>query len=924
MQKHQFYTYKFKSDRLKEFKYDISLTFEKALDFNEVIALFDNQILRSIRKIRNNQVDFNKLKDLQTEKNKIKKLESTAENSEKIKEIQSKIHEILFIPEYITIEMVHNSHYKHMYQNGLKINGKKYVRFNSSASQARTSTVVFVEEDIKDELTKTIDNGRNENVELVPSKLNAYRGLAGSSTQTVSTPRFCLVPDYFSETVVDVDFVTETEFNKDDIIEQRQITENFNRFDGQGIISVELAEKWANELNLDYIPSQWCIRHSFLKGMVTVFDIKKFCKLKNKGNYIIETSYKNEDGSRKTVDLRNIDLIITESQFKLWDSFPSLEAYQENCNKNDLKWGVSLYSPKKDKDILKMNYQFIQSLDLDKEDIEKVCSKFVKWIQGVSGKDIYYTLLFLIGTDTSTEKIQNYIDDDNTNWIKALILNPKLIRDKYIKKKIHDLLKNKIRKGCLGEIIVDGNFQTIVSDPYALMQHVCGQEVTGLLSKGEYYSGYWNKKNVKVVDSMRAPLTYRSEHVLLNLKQNADLDDWYQYNSTGIIVNVHGAETMNWAGSDFDMDIIATTSDETIIKGVYKNELPIVYSPPKSIKKIVTEDDLFESDLFSFGSAIGSITNKSTSGYALLNTFEKGSLEYETTLKRIKMCTKLQSAQIDKAKIGREVKGIPPTWINFQKINEKDENKEEKEFLNKVLLDRHPYFFIYLYSDTRKKYTKYTKSNNITCLQLFGMSIEELSKKPNKSDEELEFLELFYSRLPVIDSDCVMNNLCHYIESVDFGIRNVTKKDIDENSYKLLLCPDIMITTESQKYIEIKSIFKQHKNTMKQLNSLKAKQITKESKKEFKILIDNQNNKLKQKLTKVCSNVKELTNMLIYLFYVDEPIANKDVLWHLYGNQIVENIKTKINSYYIPVPDVNGHISYLNKKFTLVKVESNV
>lgn len=48
------------------------------------------------------------------------------------------------------------------------------------------------------------------------------------------------------------------------------------------------------------------------------------------------------------------------------------------------------------------------------------------------------------------------------------------------------------------------------------------------------------------------------------------MDYWYRHNYTGIIVNIHGSETMNWAGSDFDYDIIATTSDKTVLKGFIK------------------------------------------------------------------------------------------------------------------------------------------------------------------------------------------------------------------------------------------------------------------------------------------------------------------------------------------------------------------
>ena len=55
---------------------------------------------------------------------------------------------------------------------------------------------------------------------------------------------------------------------------------------------------------------------------------------------------------------------------------------------------------------------------------------------------------------------------------------------------------------------VDGNFQILVSDPYGFMQHVCEKKVTGLLKKGEFYSNYWNERNIKQVDGMRSPLHF--------------------------------------------------------------------------------------------------------------------------------------------------------------------------------------------------------------------------------------------------------------------------------------------------------------------------------------------------------------------------------------------------------------------------------
>lgn len=110
---------------------------------------------------------------------------------------------------------------------------------------------------------------------------------------------------------------------------------------------------------------------------------------------------------------------------------------------------------------------------------------------------------------------------------------------------------------------------------------------------------------------------------------------------------------------------------------------------------------MFIADKFTFGSIIGAITNKSTTGYALLSyledTYGKDSREYKTVLQRIKMCTKLQSAQIDKAKIGKEVKGIPKIWTDRKYIEGLNLSNDEKEFLKRIMLDRHPYFFIHLY-----------------------------------------------------------------------------------------------------------------------------------------------------------------------------------------------------------------------------------
>ena len=683
----QLYTLKFKSSRLKEFGYNVNVTFDEAKELNEVINLADSQILRSIRDITKHTINEDKVEKLFLIRDKLKKTKYIPRNtqnqenilnyirkkynnsnnnyiknleyhlthqeySQQVKAIQDKINRTLYIPDYITIVIEHPKHYEHMYKNGVIVNGKLYKRFSCAAGQARVSTVVFCNSEIIEELNNRLNNGRDTSKPQAPSKFNAYFGLSGSATYIVSEPKFVVVKDFENKSTFQANYVTETDWDKDDNIEIKDITLNMNRTDGMGLISPKQAKKWADELGLDYIPSQFGIRQNFIKGMLCVFDIHEFCKTENNGNYIIDTIYKDNKGSYIKADLREYDIIISESQFKLWSSFPDIETYIKNCRKNKLYWSIPQYAPKEAKDVLKLNYQFIQTLNLSQNDIEKLCSQFVDWIEGVSYNNVPYMLLFLLGVNNDEEKITEFLKSNNNYWIKSLIVNPELKNDKYIRTKIRELIKVKIQNGCMGDIFVDGNFQILVSDPYGFMQHVCEKKVTGLLKKGEFYSNYWNERNIKQVDGMRSPLTFCAEHVLLNLVKSEETEKWYKYCKLGIILNYHGHEVCNFGGADFDLDILATTSNPQVCNGIYKGELPVVYDAPKPNKTIFTEYDLYKADTFSFGSIIGSITNKSSNAYALLNNLEKtygrGSEEYKVTYSRLMQCCKAQSAQIDK------------------------------------------------------------------------------------------------------------------------------------------------------------------------------------------------------------------------------------------------------------------------------------
>lgn len=968
----QLYTLKFKSSTLKEFGYDMNVTFDEAKEIKAVIALADSQMLRSIREITKHTINNEKLEKLFYLRDKLKKPKYTPKNSncqlamrkyigdkyngknkntyilnlekrlnnheytQQIKNIQDKINRTLFVPDYITVVMEHPTHYDYMYENGFTINGRLYKRFSCAAGQARVSTVVFCNVEIIEELRKKLNNNRDITKPNAPSKFNAYFGLAGSATSVVSEPKFIVVKDFENQANFKANYVTETDWDKDDDIEVKDVKLPMNRTDGMGLISIRQAEKWAKELGLDYIPSQFGLRQNFIKGMLCTFDIHGFCKKRNKKNYIVNTIYKDNNGEYIKVDLRDYDIIVSESQFKLWNSFPNVETYIENCHKNNLYWSIPQYAPKQAKDILKLNYQFIQTLNLNEQDIEKLASQFVDWIDGISYDNVPYMLLFLLGVNNDEEKIREYLRSSDNYWIKSLIVNPELKNDKHIRTKIRELIKKKIQNGCMGDIFVDGNFQILVSDPYGFMQHVCGQKVTGLLRENEFYSNYWNQCNVKQVDGMRSPLTFCAEHVLLNLRNDMRTRRWYKYCDLGIILNYHGHEVVNFGGADFDLDILATTSNSQICNAIYKDELPVVYDAPTPKKIIFTEDDLYKADKFSFGSIIGSITNKGANGFAILPILEiiygKDSREYKVTFSRLKQCCKAQSAQIDKAKIGQEVKGIPKIWIEKQTISvdengvvlDTEEQIKEKEFFNSILLNKYPYFFKYRYKDCKKAYDIYIDENEVTCHQRFRMTLKRLLTLDRHTKEQKEFIDNYNNHMPITISDSSMNLLCRHIEGINFNISQKTKTVLSGSIVDLLKNNKFEYTEDQYEgiieqlklHVKNKKFDKFLTNSDEDDNDIKKFDI--DTIREYKI----DNDLLENKLNNVCGNPYIITNCLVDYFYTDNINSNKDILWSTYGKYIFNNIKRNTKGVTkFPIPSNNGDIIYMGKKYELKEVK---
>ncbi len=904
----QFYVLKFNSSRLYKDNYNINITMKTARKNGELISLGDNQVLRSIRKIKGKDIDFDFINSLFRERRKLTRRRNCIENKQRILQIDKDIDNLLFIPEYISVVIEKHSHYKHLIKHKLVVNGKKYVRLLCGAGNARRNTVFFVQEDIYDELDKILCNGHNE-IKITENKYNAYYALSNSATYNVSEPRVCVVPDKEITMTKTVDWVIEKE--PDDIIEEKDKELTFNLWDGMGICSPELAEQWSKDLELDYIPCSFCIRNYFVKGMVCVFDFHKFSREVAHTN-IIKDLYGNE------VNTDEIDMIITESQFKLWKGYDSWEHYLKCCEENDGRWGVTKFSPKQDKTSVFTNYQFLQVLNLDTSDkIEELCTPTVEWLDKIISQDSNYTLLYLLGSlcDKPLDEMEldDFMDVFNSlePIVKALILNRDMLGDTYIKTKLARYLNTKINESYIGKLLVNGNFQTMLSDPYSLCEHIYGMEVKGLLNEFEHYSRYWNDRKIDKVVAMRAPLTWRSEANILNLQNNDKVNEWYKYLYSGIIYNVWGIDCMLHADSDFDGDLVFTTDNSTMINNVISGN-PITYAKKPTEKKYINKNDLYKADLLSFDSKIGYITNCSTTLYAMLPLYKENTPEYNTIMHRLKECRVAQGNEIDKAK-GLIVKSFPKHWTDWTNPDNPNEmfTAEDIRFNNSLLIDKRPYFMKYLYPKYKSQYNEHKNKYDYLCYREFGIHIDELLKLNNKTEEQECLVNNYNKFNQFLETNCPMNNICRYMEKRVKEIKINAKKPSPDYIFNIIFNKNIEITENQIK--EMEKVYKSYRKSKSQSNNISNDNVDFDGE---NINIISKENLSSLNFDYISDDIQRLANLAVYVNYYLYPKSPKNFCWDLFGEGIVLNIYDNSNKHFtIPLLSNDGDIEYMGKKY---------
>ncbi len=505
-----------------------------------------------------------------------------------------------------------------------------------------------------------------------------------------------------------------------------------------------------------------------------------------------------------------IGFLVLDSMKRLYSYITSaLEQQEETKARYDMICrGLVLYQEEfpfyfkmvLDKINIDFESQYLQALDLDDSDIDRLCSHtedlLTKLCSGHT-ETVYRTLVGFSGG--VNDSIGNDYDDAAeavrpaaSLLQRAIAHNYDLLHDSYIQTLIHREVESKFNGAKIGKLLCRGGYSFIVSDPVAQIQHIIRSHavngdhdiaVTGLIPAHGIYSAYWNRIQPapdKVV-LMRSPLIDSSEVTVCGLARTPEMDRWYSHIKSGLILSIHDVNTLALQNCDFDGDRCFSSNDPVLIKGAQREPVPVLYpSAGKQLKGAITFESMIEADIRGLNSAVGSLSNQATCLYALRDKFSKDSPEYAELSRRIKIVSELVGVEIDKIKTG-----IPPqkpsTWnkkqMPYEQFIDSDGKvsnvpscspKEQERIRrhNALIPDGKPLFMRYIYESMDNDLTKYDKAfdnvskfnNSIRLVDLLNTPYESLD------DDRKRLVDKYHRNLPAMDSPCIMNKICRRFE----------------------------------------------------------------------------------------------------------------------------------------------------------------
>lgn len=209
------------------------------------------------------------------------------------------------------------------------VTNKYYRFFTASAGQLRTDRLKMISVDMWNKIKERIECGLtwdviNSKLGTNVTKAMAYWALPCSATEEwkdFDIDRCVVIPEFKGKVTAEMMYIKPDYSYKDEIC-----TVEIDHTDGCGMMLPSVSE------------NNFMIRGPYMKGLLAVFDYIKFCEEKN-----VPAVIKDVYGLEHDLIKENIQIIFTESQFKMWKFYDNWQQYKDLFKKCNAKFGRTNY-----------------------------------------------------------------------------------------------------------------------------------------------------------------------------------------------------------------------------------------------------------------------------------------------------------------------------------------------------------------------------------------------------------------------------------------------------------------------------------------------------------------------------------------------------------------------------------------------------
>ncbi|WP_256715853.1 hypothetical protein [Paenibacillus odorifer] len=554
---------------------------------------------------------------------------------------------------------------KRLYTEGFIYKDVKYVPYKRSSAKSRIGQCLFIKEKLYEPMIKwsrmNIEfRNREKEVRIDFPSLLAYESLVGSSIESTVkiNPNNILIVTDVESVFNQVTNVVRTgdDGYLDSFTEESKITNSL--FDGESLLD----QRYFHDGK-----SMMLLRNHMFKSAAFNCNVQQFLKDQCPEDIQFEdwklpSMFKNESIFAKDVHLITTPSSLKALKFsnmfksekKMWEHWKRI-VLLDNCvfgvckSEKSSKHG----SDNSGRILQQTSYQMLNSLPMNRKDIEKLTAIEKEFIEKLKNDDDFFV-----------EYIRDTANDMNTNEMFSDLykVNNNIVNTKVFRNYRKNIISGHVTHIKNGKVRLKGDYCVMLGNPIEFLYHSISKLNTDApesisLHGNEVYTSMFEEKEIT---GFRNPHTSPSNVLLAKNKIVHEIDEYFNLSENIVCVNAIDFALQDiLSGSDYDSDTVLLVDDENMLS-LTKNtfgKYRVCVNQVKSSKKQyeVTKEDMavIDNELSNSQKYIGRTVNTGQlcmSRYWDLYHKETEEKRLNELMKKIDVVTVLSGICIDLAK----------------------------------------------------------------------------------------------------------------------------------------------------------------------------------------------------------------------------------------------------------------------------------